>query len=257
MQVGTAIQRVWTAGLWPALLWTGSKLHWLLSKLSNGADFVLGHLWRLITAPIRKLYRWMNPPFQGVEMGVFRLAIKPGRFIGPRHVVLRHLQNYVVCVQNRSGIRCECVLMIDGEHRGTFRLAPYGRYEFERPATQPMLFTFVKDENAKPIADSFGVAEVGSLVEVTFQPETYYAARRRRDVRGAGGAGGRGAAAGAAAAAEEDAAAAAAGPADLTGFVGGRTMLFGNSNQPVWQTGKLRVDELSAVRLSMRLIAEV
>lgn len=88
------------------------------------------------------------------------------------YITLPHKTEYTVEMMSNCSCRCDAEVTIDGEHVGTWRIAPYGSIDIERPVSEARKFTFLSAESEEGGSIASGISKSDrGLITVKFTPE--------------------------------------------------------------------------------------
>lgn len=107
----------------------------------------------------------------GISSGPYELCIPQGVSQSTGHVLINHRQQYSVLLQNRSTLRCDARVVIDGKEVGCWRIGARGKIEVERPVNDTGRFTFYMLGSKEARQIGLSASDAVGLVTVTFMPE--------------------------------------------------------------------------------------
>jgi len=106
-----------------------------------------------------------------MKLGNFTLQVVGGHEFSNGQVEITHGRTYKIRMRNHLPRRVDCVLWVDGDTVGTFRLSAYQTMTIDRPADKARLFTFFKLGTAEAAqAGLVDNSEIG-LITGEFYPE--------------------------------------------------------------------------------------
>lgn len=105
------------------------------------------------------------------RVGMFSLAVPPGRHQTSGEVWLAHGAQYSVRLGNHDDRDCDAMIWIDGQRVGIWRVPALSTIDLERPAHDTGRFTFYRLGTPEGEAAALVDGPQLGLVVVTFMPE--------------------------------------------------------------------------------------
>jgi hypothetical protein len=107
----------------------------------------------------------------GFSVGSYELCIPQGLPRASGHILISHRQQYTIALRNRSSLRCDAQVLVDGKEVGCWRIPGGGQIEVERPVNDTGRFTFYRLGSNEARRTRLSASDVLGLVTVTFMPE--------------------------------------------------------------------------------------
>ncbi len=108
---------------------------------------------------------------EGISAAHYEICIPQGLPRASGHVLIGHRQQYTIILRNRSSLRCDALVLVDGKEVGCWRIAGNGQIEVERPVNDTGRFTFYMLGSAEARRAGVSASDALGLVTVTFMPE--------------------------------------------------------------------------------------
>lgn len=108
---------------------------------------------------------------EGISAGPYEVCIPQGLPRPSGHIQISHRQQYTIALRNRSSLRCDAKVLVDGKEVGCWRIAGNSQIEVERPVNDTGRFTFYMLGSNEARRTTLSASDALGLVTVTFMPE--------------------------------------------------------------------------------------
>lgn len=108
---------------------------------------------------------------EGISAGPYELCIPQGLPRASGHILIAHRQQYTIVLRNRSSLRCDARVLVDGKEVGCWRINGDSQIEVERPVNDTGRFTFYMLGSIEARHAGLSASNALGLVTVTFMPE--------------------------------------------------------------------------------------
>lgn len=108
---------------------------------------------------------------EGISAGAYELCIPQGLPRASGHILIGHRQQYTIVLRNRSSLRCDARVLVDGKEVGCWRVDGNSQIEVERPVNDTGRFTFYMLGSNEARRTGLSATELVGLVSATFMPE--------------------------------------------------------------------------------------
>jgi hypothetical protein len=108
---------------------------------------------------------------EGISAGSYEICIPQGLPRTSGHILIGHRQQYTIVLRNRSSLRCDARVLVDGKEVGCWRIAGNSQIEVERPVNDTGRFTFYMLGSNEARRAGLSASDALGLVTATFMPE--------------------------------------------------------------------------------------